>query len=406
MSGAKNNAKLLISLTAALLSPFGVQATSMRLVADVSVSSVHPDTNFGILSNLYVGPSDTNNHPLNITLLQFDLSGLPSAPVTHAELRFYVNRAVLFGHVDIAPVTSSWFETAVTFNTLPPLGAVITTIPVQQRFAYISVDVTQLVANWLSGKTANNGLAILPSASDPATSLVLDSKENDQGGHSATLEVTVQGPVGPAGPPGPIGPTGMTGPQGPQGPSGPAGATGPVGPPGPAGPTGPIGPAGATGPAGPTGATGPTGPQGPSGPPAAVTFVAAYDLSGLALPATQFAAVASNVKSNVETGAVVAILPNSCTMNKLSAFADAPAGAGITVTFTLRRGTVVDASGKTSLADTTMSCSISGTTSQTCSDSLHTVALITGDLIDLGIGAAGTGSLPAAIHANVSLSCQ
>jgi hypothetical protein len=131
------------------LLPWAAGATEARLVADASVSTVNPGTNFGSLSNLYVGPSDTNNHPTNITLIQFDLSGVPSAPVAHAELRFYVNRANFFGHVDVAPVTSAWAESAVTFNTLPTLGAVIATVPVSQRFAYVSVDVTQEVAAWL-----------------------------------------------------------------------------------------------------------------------------------------------------------------------------------------------------------------------------------------------------------------
>jgi hypothetical protein len=363
----------------ALLIPCVARATQMRLVADVSVNSLHPDTNFGNLSNLYVGPSDTSNHPINITLLQFDLSGLPSAPVTHAELRFYVNRANLFGHLDIAPVTSSWQESAVTFNSMPSLGTLIATIPVQQRFAYISVDVTQQVADWLSGKMPNNGFAILPAATDPATSVVLDSKENDQGGHSASLEITVQGPVGPAGPPGPTGPSGGTGSQGPQGPAGPVG------------------------PAGPSGPTGPTGPQ---GLPPAVTFSTAYDLSALTSPATQFGAVTSNLRSALETGAVVAIIPNPCIMNKLSVFADAAPGTGITLTFMLRRGTSVDALGGTSLTDTPLSCSISGSSAQNCSDSAHTVSLKASDLIDLGIVAAGAGSLPTAIHTSVSLSCQ
>src|ERR1700676_186885 len=84
---------------AMILLPWATGATEARLVADASVSTVNPGTNFGSLSNLYVGPSDTGNHPINITLIQFDLTGVPSAPVAHAELRFYVNRAILFGHV-------------------------------------------------------------------------------------------------------------------------------------------------------------------------------------------------------------------------------------------------------------------------------------------------------------------
>jgi hypothetical protein len=395
-----------VGLLGLILMPCAAGATEARLVADASVSSLHPSTNFGSLSNLYVGPSDSGNHPVNITLMQFDLSGVPSAPVAHAELRFYVNRANLFGHLDIAPLTSSWLESSVTFSTLPSFGPVIATIPVSQRFAYVSVDVTQQVADWLSGKSSNNGFVLLPSASDPATSVVLDSKENDQGGHSPQLDISLQGPAGATGPPGPIGPQGVGGPQGPQGAVGPAGATGPAGPTGAAGPVGPLGPAGATGATGSTGPTGPTGTQGPQGPPPAITFATSYDISALVSPTTQFGALGSNLKAAAETGAIAAVMPNGCTMNKLVVFVDAPPGSGITLTFTLRRGTKVDAAGGTSLADTNLSCSVSGSSAQTCSDSAHPVLLNTNDLIDMGIVAAGAGSLPAAIHTSVSLSCQ
>src|ERR1700676_919323 len=288
---------------AMILLAWATGETEARLVADASVSTVNPGTNFGSLSNLYVGPSDSNNHPINITLLQFDLSGVPSAPVAHAELRFYVNRANFFGHVDVAPATSPWAESAVTFNTLPGIGAVLATVPVSQRFAYVSVDVTQQVADWLSGKSTNNGFVLLPSASDPTTSLVLDSKENDEGGHSAVLDISLVGPAGATGPPGPIGAQGVPGPQG------------------------LLGPQGATGPAGPQGSAGPTGPTGPQGPPPAITFATSYNLSGLASPGTQFGAVSSGLSSPSETGAVVAVVPHACTMNKLIAFADAAPGA-------------------------------------------------------------------------------
>jgi len=408
MRGIRVFLRGLIGLLSLVLLPPTMGATEARLVADASVSTVNPGTNFGSLSNLYVGPADASNHPINITLLQFDLTGVPSAPVAHAELRFYVNRLNFFGHVDVAPVTSSWLESAVTFNALPTLGSVIATVPVQQRFAYVSVDVTQQVANWLSGRSTNNGFAILPSASDPTTSLVLDSKENDEGGHSAVLDISLVGPAGATGPAGPIGPQGVPGPQGllgPQGATGPAGAQGPAGP---TGATGAIGPRGATGPAGTQGATGPTGPTGPQGPPPAITFAASYNLASLAPGTPQFGAVSSSFTSNSETGAVVAVIPNPCTMNNLTAFADATPGAGISVTFTLRQGGSVDAGGGTSLSNTLLSCSIPGSSAQTCSDSAlaHSVRLTPGDLIDIGIAVTGTGPLPATIHTSVSLSCQ
>lgn len=402
MKGSSVFLRGLIAFLAMILLPWATGATEARLVADASVSTVNPGTNFGSLSNLYVGPLDASNHPINITLLQFDLSGVPSAPVAHAELRFYVNRVNFFGQVDVAPVTSSWLETAVTLNTLPSIGAVIATAQVQQRFAYVSVDVTQQVAAWLGGKSTNNGFAILPSASNPATSLVLDSKENDQGGHSAVLDISLVGPAGAIGPAGPIGPQGVPGPQGLLGPQG---ATGPAGPQGPVGAIGPTGPQGAVGATGPAGPQGPTGPTGPTGPPPAITFATSYTLSGQA-PGTLFGAVSSGVSANSETAAVAAVVPNACTMNKLFAFADAVPGAGISVTFTLRQGPTVDAGGGTSLFPTSLGCSIPGSSAQACSDTTHSVLLIAGDLIDIGIVVAGPGPLPATIHASVSLTCQ
>jgi hypothetical protein len=408
MKGSTVFSRTLIGLFAVMLLSLTTGATEARLVADASVSTVNPGTNFGSLSNLYVGPSDTNNHPINITLIQFDLAGVPSAPVAHAELRFYVNRVNFFGNVDVAPVTSSWLETAVTFNTLPSVGAVIATVPVQQRFAYVSVDVTQQVADWLSGKSTNNGFAILPSAGDPTTSLVLDSKESDQGGHSAVLDISLVGPAGATGPAGPIGPQGIQGPQGAVGPvgaTGPKGATGPAGPQGPTGAIGPTGPQGATGPQGPTGPTGPTGPQ---GPPPAITFATSYDLSTVASPASLFGAVSTTVTSNSETGLVAAVVPNACKMNKLVVFADAAPAAGITITLTLRSGSGVNSAGTAGLMNnTTLTCTIPGSSPQTCSDSnaADSVSLTAGELIDLGIVLSGTGSA-APMHTSVSLSCQ
>jgi len=383
-------------------------ATEARLVADASVSTVNPSTNSGSLSNLYVGPSDASNKPINITLIQFDLTGVPTAfPVAHAELRFYVNRANLFGHVDVASVTSPWDESAVTFNTLPSIGAVIATVAVSRRFAYISVDVTQEVAAWLSGKSANNGFALLPSSSDPATSLVLDSKENDEGGHSAVLDISLVGPPGATGPPGPIGPQGIQGIQGPIGPLGPQGATGPAGQQGPTGAIGPVGPKGDQGPQGlqgPIGQTGATGPQGPQGP---ITFATSYDLSLVASSAMLFGAVSTNVTSTSETGLVAAVIPNACQMDKLVVFADA--APPVSITFTLRQGNSVASGGGTLLTDTKLSCMIPSSL-QTCSASLSlnvdAIKLTQGELIDIGI-AFPSGALSATpLHTSVSLTCQ
>jgi Collagen triple helix repeat (20 copies) len=243
-----------------LLCASGVaSATQATLTGDSFVSTSRASSNFGGLSNLYVGNGNT-------ALLQFDLSSLPAGTtagqIASATLRVYVNRIYTPGAFSMLPVTSPWSEAGVTSATAPTLGAAVASFSITQGYIYVAVDVTALVKGWVGTPSSNDGIAITASGA----SVVLDSKENDQTGHPAQLDITLSGPQGPAGPiglSGPAGPTGSQGIQGPAGPSGTTGATGPAGPTGPQGPMGLIGATGATGAAGPGGPSGATGAQGP-----------------------------------------------------------------------------------------------------------------------------------------------
>jgi hypothetical protein len=312
----------LAGLLSAALPVFGVEAT---LVADAHVNSARPTVNSGAISNLNVGNGYT-------ALLQFDLSTLPAgttaAQVSRATLRLYCNRADTPGSVSVQQVGTAWGEYSVTFSTMPSLGSVVQTIPVNQAGVYVAVDVTALVQGWITAPATNNGLAL----TSGTAAVQFDSKENDLTGHAAVLDVALVsggsgGAVGPAGPAGPTGPmglaglagaTGAAGPTGPAGPEGPQGAAGlnyqgtytvgvvyalhdvvtfdgasyvsltggneantpgvtsqwgvltPQGLAGAAGPAGPQGPAGAQGPAGSAGVAGATGAVGPSGTPGTV----------------------------------------------------------------------------------------------------------------------------------------
>jgi hypothetical protein len=205
----------LAAIFAAALPALAVEAT---LVADAHVNSARPGVNSGAISNLNVGGGYT-------ALLQFDLSTLPAgttaAQVSRATLRLYCNRMDTAGSVSVQPVGGAWGEYSVTFATLPSLGGAAQTVSVTQAGAYVVVDVTALVQGWVSGTTANNGVALT------AVTAVLqfDSKENDLTGHAAVLDVALAsagatGATGPAGPQGVAGPTGPVGPQGLQGPAG------------------------------------------------------------------------------------------------------------------------------------------------------------------------------------------
>jgi len=209
-------------------------ATDAIVVADVSVNTARPTVNFGGLSNLYVGAGNT-------ALLQFDLSSLPAgttaAQIGQVSLKLYVNRVNAAGTVSVQPVTSAWSELAVPSATAPGLGSAISSFAVSAANQYVVIDVTALVQGWLTSAGTNFGIAL----SSADANVLFDSKENDETGHAASLDMTVvsQGPVGPAGPqgiPGVAGATGASGAQavprapGVQGPAGPAGIAGAPGP--------------------------------------------------------------------------------------------------------------------------------------------------------------------------------
>ncbi|MEO6923736.1 MAG: DNRLRE domain-containing protein [Bryocella sp.] len=206
------------------------------------MNSARPAINYGTISNLYVGNGST-------AFVQFDLSTLPvgttSAQVSRAILTVFVNRVNSAGSVTVSPVTGTWGEYSVTSTTAPTTGSSIGTFPVSVAGQYVSVDVTAQVQAWVATPLSNNGLAL---ASTSANAL-LDSKENDETGHAARLDITLasQGPQGVQGPIGPAGAAGVAGSPGVNGLPGPQGIQGPLGAPGVAGPAGPAGPAGIMG---------------------------------------------------------------------------------------------------------------------------------------------------------------
>ena len=226
--------------------PAMVAGAQTTLVADAHVSSARPSINAGTLTNLNVGGGYT-------ALLRFDLSMLPTgttaAQVTRAALRVYCNRADTPGLVAVQPVGGAWAEYGVTYATLPVLGAAVQTAQVSDADSFVIFDVTATVQGWIAGTTSNNGVALTAGSAV----LQFDSKENDETGHAAELQIVLA--AGGVGTQGPVGAQGLVGPQGLAGLNGAQGPAGPQGLHGFAGATGPAGPAGIQGPAG-TGGTG------------------------------------------------------------------------------------------------------------------------------------------------------
>ena len=408
---------------------FGVHEASaldVTLSGDASVNSAHASTNYGALSNLYVGNGNT-------TFLQFDLATLPvgttSAQVSHATLTVFVNRLNTAGAVTVSPVTAGWGEYSVTAAGAPATGGSIANVNITQAGQFISVDVTTQVKAWLNTPASNNGLALASSAANA----LFDSKENDETGHAARLDVTLvnQGPQGVQGVPGVAGATGTTGPIGPIGPIGPtgsAGATGPQGPPvsfqGPwsnattyewgdtvsfngssyisvvnanAGfqpdisnvkwallaQAGTNGTNGAAGVAGPTGAQGPQGVQGiqgPAGTNASGVNAIAYNMQFLNPGASGTYYLSplysgNNLNGNTSPGSNFVAMPLACTMSALNVGVNnfSTAGADTTTLTVYKNGFA-----------TGMSCSVTTNgNGSSCQDKTHTFAVSGGDSISV-----------------------
>jgi hypothetical protein len=247
-------------------------AADAVLTSDATTRAAQPSSNFGSLPQIELS-SGANGY------IQFDLSGVPagaSANLGNAVLRLYVNKLSSPGQLLIGTAVSGWHEDTVTALSAPAAAA-LTSAFVSSAGAFIAVDVTGIVRQWLDSPSSNFGFVL---SAGTGASFFLDSKESVSTSQPPRLEINLlpAGPPGPAGPagqdglqgiPGAQGPAGGNGPQGPTGSPGPTGATGPQGLAGPAGsagakgPQGPIGSQGSPGPAGPPGNSGPTGPEAP-----------------------------------------------------------------------------------------------------------------------------------------------
>ena len=126
---------------------------------DTFVSASNPKLNYGTSPILVVQPG-------SVVYLKFDLSSLPSGTsIQRATLRLYVDALVKPGTFDVFPVLGEWSENTLTYSSDPPgLGSSATgrTMPVTSFSLnnYVLADITSLVQNWVSGKLANNGLAV------------------------------------------------------------------------------------------------------------------------------------------------------------------------------------------------------------------------------------------------------
>ena len=140
-----------------------LSTVTLYAVADATVRSVQPNTNFGSDHYLELSYDEWEGGPLEeIVLLQFDLSGLPAgAVIDSAVMELYLVYATGDNPKSVGAyyVTSAWSESTVTWNTFPTadpwsLGSSVDNV----TFQYKSWSMTSWASYWQSSPTENHGV--------------------------------------------------------------------------------------------------------------------------------------------------------------------------------------------------------------------------------------------------------
>ncbi len=204
-----------------------VSGATAPLVGDAHVAQGTPAINFGALGSVNVG--GTVSPAPHKGLFQFNITavlpaGTSSAQIGKATLLLFVNKVNTAGSIDVNAAAAAWNEATVTAGSAPGLSTpVAVAVPVAASGAYLAIDATNIVKDWVSGALPNNGFIVGANAANLSTSVMFDSKEATTTSHPAVLDIVLAGGSGPAGPAGPTGPAGMPGLPGA---TGAAGATG------------------------------------------------------------------------------------------------------------------------------------------------------------------------------------
>jgi parallel beta-helix repeat protein len=119
----------------------GTSLLTFNSVADASILSSYPTTNYGTSTTLLV-----DNSPLTRFLIRFSVAGIGAQSVASAKLRLYCANGSNRGG-DFYETADDWSEGTVTWNNAPAAGssAVASLGPVTKK-TWVEVDVTPLIA--------------------------------------------------------------------------------------------------------------------------------------------------------------------------------------------------------------------------------------------------------------------
>jgi len=158
----------------------GGQAVTLPVVADAFTKDTVPGSNRGSRSVLRV-----NGFANQRTFLDFDLTGLGGTSVESATLRVSINAVEIEGSATVHKLLGPWTETGLTHNNQPAFDsppAAAFFITAADTGTEFSVDVTDLVRDWVQNPPAEYGLVLVSGAA----SIIIWSRE---GGFPASLDV-------------------------------------------------------------------------------------------------------------------------------------------------------------------------------------------------------------------------
>jgi len=165
-------------------------AQQATLTDDAQTSAAAANQNFG--NNASVRVSGPNIRGFFKFKLTPNLTpGTTGSRVGKATLKLFVAGVNTPGTFDVFRVNGAWDEATVTGNTAPPIGNMEGAITVDDTLVtkWITLDVTQLVKDWLDGVLPNEGIVLI--ANGGVGNVIFNSKENQATSHEARLEVVL-----------------------------------------------------------------------------------------------------------------------------------------------------------------------------------------------------------------------
>ena len=186
-------ANVIIAIGAAcliMLMPSRSIAQQATLTDDAQISTAAANQNFG--ANASVRVSGTNIRGFFKFKLTPNLPpGTTGSRVGKATVRFFVGTVNTPGTFDVFRVNGTWDEATITGGTAPPLSILESSISVDalQANKWVTLDVTQLVKDWLDGVLPNEGIALI--ANGGVGNVLFNSKENQTTSHETQLEIVL-----------------------------------------------------------------------------------------------------------------------------------------------------------------------------------------------------------------------